>query len=142
MALPSDPAARKRIPLATGLLDYFPDALEAIAAVSFAGNEQHNPGQPLHWDRTKSVDHADCAMRHFRDRGALDGDGHRHTAKMAWRALAMLQIEIEEADGLPPPRGALGMLAPVVPACLLVNAHPMAAEALREANAADEALAA
>jgi hypothetical protein len=29
--LPDDPKARKRIPLATGLLDYFPDAMAAVA---------------------------------------------------------------------------------------------------------------
>jgi hypothetical protein len=28
-------------------------------------------------------------------RGTMDSDGLRHTAKMAWRALALLQKEIE-----------------------------------------------
>jgi hypothetical protein len=76
-------------------MDYFADALVAISNVSFAGNEQHNPGTPLHWDRTKSTDEADTAMRHFLQRGTLDTDGKRHTAKFAWRALAILQKEIE-----------------------------------------------
>ncbi|HXI50420.1 MAG TPA: dATP/dGTP diphosphohydrolase domain-containing protein [Candidatus Saccharimonadales bacterium] len=87
--------ARKAFPLATGCLDYFPDALAAIAEVSFVGNEQHNPGQPLHWDRSKSTDEADALMRHFIDRGTRDDDGMRHSAKVAWRALALLQKEIE-----------------------------------------------
>ena len=34
-------------------------------------------------------------LRHFLQRGSLDGDGLRHSAKMAWRALALLQKEIE-----------------------------------------------
>jgi len=45
--LPSDPTARKALPICTGVLDYFPDALAAVAACSLEGNNQHNPGQPL-----------------------------------------------------------------------------------------------
>lgn len=93
--LPSDPVARKKIPVATGCLDYFPDALIAIAEISAGGNDQHNPGEPLHWDRSKSADNADACARHFLQRGTLDVDGRRHTAKAAWRLLALLQIEIE-----------------------------------------------
>lgn len=93
--LPSDPKARKRIPLATGLLDYFPDALADVAGLSLVANEQHNPGEPLHWSRHKSNDHDDCLMRHFMERGTVDSDGIRHRAKVAWRALAALQLEIE-----------------------------------------------
>ena len=93
--LPTTAAERKAHPVASGVLDYFPDAITAIAHVSYVGNEQHNPGQPLHWDRAKSTDEADALMRHFMERGKLDNDGLRHTAKMAWRALALLQKEIE-----------------------------------------------
>ena len=93
--LPAESAARKTFPVATGVLDYFPDAMTAIAHVSYVGNEQHNPGQPMHWAREKSTDQADTLMRHFLERGKLDVDGLRHTAKMAWRALALLQLEIE-----------------------------------------------
>lgn len=93
--LPTDAAARKAVPLATGCLDYFPDALAAVAALSKIGNDQHNPGKPLHWDRNKSTDEADCLIRHFMERGTLDTDGVRHSAKVAWRALALLQKEIE-----------------------------------------------
>lgn len=93
--LPTDPKARKDAPLARGVLDYFPDALVAVAELSRIGNEQHNPGQPMHWAKEKSTDHADCIMRHLADRGELDTDGVRHSTKVAWRALAMLQIELE-----------------------------------------------
>jgi hypothetical protein len=93
---PDDAAGRKARPVASGVLDYFPDAVVAIAEVSFIGNEQHNPGKPLHWDRSKSQDEADALMRHFLQRGELDTDGVRHSAKMAWRSLALLQKEIEE----------------------------------------------
>jgi Domain of unknown function (DUF5664) len=93
--LPEDGKARKTFPIASGVIDYFPDALAAVASVSFHGNEQHNPGQPLHWDKSKSTDHADCLMRHFVQRGTVDNDGMLHSAKVAWRALALLQRELE-----------------------------------------------
>ena len=93
--LPTEGKARKQYPVASGVLDYFPDALVAISRVSWQGNEQHNPGQLLHWDRAKSQDEADTLMRHFLQRGTLDSDGQRHSAKLAWRACALLQKEIE-----------------------------------------------
>ena len=94
--LPTDPEERKACPIASGCLDYFPLALAAVAHVSQVGNQQHNPGQPLHWDRSKSTDEADALVRHLLERGKLDSDGLRHSAKVAWRALALLQKEIEK----------------------------------------------
>lgn len=165
--LPQDSAERKRTPLCTGVIDYFPAALEAlveymhsgdarngddllrelahrnfaavaffaleyltfeltagadpvdetaiadlsdmvvqyapafaaIAQVSWHGNEKHNPGQPLHHARGKSADHADCIARHFVERGGFDGVC-RHSASLAWRALAMLQEDLESKGAL------------------------------------------
>jgi hypothetical protein len=96
---------RKRMPVASGLLDYFPDACAEVAAVSWHGNEKHNPGEPLHWARGKSMDHADCIARHLIERGGFDGP-IRHSAALAWRALALLQEELEAERGLSAPRGA------------------------------------
>ena len=93
--LPTDNQKRKDVPLATGLLDYFPDALAEVARLSKIGNDKHNPGQPMHWSRGKSDDHADCIIRHMMDRGTVDTDGVLHDAKVAWRALAQLQLAIE-----------------------------------------------
>ena len=95
MLLPTNAAERKKIPIVSGVLDYFPLALAEVAKCSLSSNEQHNPGQPLHWDRTKSTDHIDCIGRHIIDRGKFDDDGQRHSAKLAWRALALLQLELE-----------------------------------------------
>lgn len=103
--LPTDAAERKKVPLCSGVLDYFPDALVEVAKVSYAGNEQHNPGQPLHWARGKSADFADTIVRHLFERGGIDTDGMRHSAKLAWRALALLQEEME-ALGRPVSRGS------------------------------------
>lgn len=100
-----DSKTRKTFPMSAGLIDYFPDALAAVAQVSWHGNEQHNPGQPLHWSRGKSMDHADCIVRHLIGRGGYDGK-IRHSAALAWRALALLQEELEREYGLSLPRNA------------------------------------
>lgn len=86
---------RKQYPIARGVLDYFPLALLEIANVSLVSNEQHHAGEPMHWDKEKSTDEADALVRHLLQRGTLDTDGLRHTAKVAWRALALLQRELE-----------------------------------------------
>lgn len=86
---------RKQRPLYSGVLRYFPDALLEVAHCSWVGNEQHNPGEPLHWAKEKSADEPDALMRHLLESGTRDTDGVRHSAKVAWRALALLQREID-----------------------------------------------
>jgi hypothetical protein len=106
-ALPTGSEARKGVPLARGVLDYFPAALAEVARVSKAGNDKHNPGQDMHHARGKSTDHADCLLRHLVDRGKVDVEtGQRHSAEVAWRALALLQPELEDEGLAPLPRGA------------------------------------
>ena len=97
--LGDDWADRKASPMCTGLLDYFPLALAYVAKVSKAGNDQHNLGQALHWERGKSQDHPDCIIRHLADRGLMDKDNIRHSGKMVWRALALLEEELEAEGG-------------------------------------------
>lgn len=99
MTLPTDYHTRKATPLCTGCLDYFPDALAAVSQLSKIANDKHNPGEPLHWSKSKSADHADCLLRHLVERGKPDPDmqGLSHTVHVAWRALALLQTEIEAA---------------------------------------------
>lgn len=89
---------RKKRPVFTGVLKYFPDAIKEVARVSLKGNEQHHPDKPLHWDRSKSTDELDALARHLIDAGTIDDDGIRHSAKIAWRALANLQKELERDD--------------------------------------------
>jgi hypothetical protein len=114
--LPSDPSERKKFPIATGVLDYFPSALLQVAYVSYIGNIQHNPGQPLHHARGKSMDQEDTTIRHFMERTVSgdnnvtseltkDTDGTYHLAKAIWRLLATFQIALE-AEGAPLARGA------------------------------------
>lgn len=101
MTLPKDRNARKRAPMATGVLAYFPDALAAVAGCSLAGNEQHAPGEPLHWVRDRSTDHTDCIVRHLVDHmtaDPIDSDGVPHIVKVAWRALAEAQLFLEARE--------------------------------------------
>ena len=89
---------RKAIPVYGGFVKYFPLAMMEVAACSAAGNSQHNPGSPVHWDRSKSGDELDALMRHILQAGEFDVDGIRHSAKVAWRAMANLQKELEQSQ--------------------------------------------
>jgi hypothetical protein len=127
--LPENSAQRKTLPVTEGVLKYFPLAIAYIALVSKVGNDKHNPGEPLHWSRGKSDDHADCIGRHLLDLGTYAGDGLLHDGMLAWRALANLQITLERLEkagfeiyqlhgGLPPapdPTGELVIGAPKAP---------------------------
>jgi hypothetical protein len=89
MSLPTDSQARKEIPLYSGLFQFFPLALAAVAHRSFVGSAQHHPGEPVSWDRSKSGDELDAMLRHLIDE---DWDA------VAWRALANLQKKLEERE--------------------------------------------
>jgi len=92
------PEQRKAIPVYSGVLKYFPDALLEVTKASLVGNKQHLNGQELHWDRSKSTDQMEALTRHLLDhaRGEVfDSDGVRHLSKLCWRALAQLQIDVE-----------------------------------------------
>jgi hypothetical protein len=95
-ATTSKHAERKATPVYSGVLKYFPLALQEIARCSVAGNEQHNPGTPLHWDRSKSGDELDALARHMLDAGTRDDDDIWHDTKMAWRSLANLEKLLEQ----------------------------------------------
>jgi len=88
---------RKAIPVYSGCLTYFPDALKEVSKCSLAGQKQHNHGDKLYWDKNKSTDNADAMVRHLIDHSTtpMDDDGILHLAKVAWRALATLQIYLD-----------------------------------------------
>jgi hypothetical protein len=99
----ADSAKRRSAPVTSGFLDYFPLAVHRVAQFSKFGNDKHNPGQPLHWARFKSIEHAENIGRHLMERGTVDPDsiceafpeGFTHTVALAWRAMALLQKEEE-----------------------------------------------
>ena len=98
MTLPTDPQLRKATPIYSGFIKYFPRAICAVAELSRIGNDQHNPGKPLHWDRSKSGDELDALIRHLLDDAMgvpADTDGVLHATKLAWRAMANLEKVLE-----------------------------------------------
>lgn len=111
--LPQDSAQRKEYPLYSGPVKYFPAALAEVAKVCHRGNQKHNPGEPLHWARGKSTDQEDCILRHLIDlcedygRGVgRDENGVPQVGYIAWRALALAQIWLEDNDNKPMAPGA------------------------------------
>jgi len=109
--LPTDSTARKSTPLASGCFAYFPAALAGVARLSQAGNDKHNPGEPLHHARDKSPDHADALARHLFDLLDARARGDKtaivlEADAIAWRALALSQELHEGYAGAPLAPGA------------------------------------
>ena len=113
--LPDDPKERKMYPVQTGVYDYFPSAIIETSFVSYVGNDQHNPGESLHWARGKSQDEPDACARHIMEGVVRRADGKLHLvkdidgtyllAKATWRLMAMFQKLLEQ-EGAPLARGA------------------------------------
>lgn len=114
--LPTCSKARKEIPLFSGVFKYAPAAWMGMAQVSKAGNDKHNPGEPLHHSRGKSNDHGDCILRHLMDIADLVADFERRSDvpfpservalldeanQMLWRA-ALFAQELHERFGEAP----------------------------------------
>ena len=97
----SEAQKRKDTPVFSGVLKYFPDAINELARCSFAGQQQHAPDEPLQWHRDKSGDELDALTRHLLQAGTMDTDGVRHSTKVLWRAAANLQKELELAGEAP-----------------------------------------
>ena len=98
--LPTNAKERKAIPIFSGFIAYFPDAIVEVTKVSKRGNDQHNPGKPLHWDRSKSQDELDALSRHLlgaANPGSLDEQIDEAAAR-TWRSLADLQKLCEERE--------------------------------------------
>lgn len=87
-----DSKLRKDSPVFSGFMQYFPNAIFEVARLSKASNDKHNPNEPLHWSKDKSNDHGDCLARHQLEVGTTDSDGFDHAVKVAWRAMAQLEI--------------------------------------------------
>lgn len=124
--LPTDSEERKETPIFSGVLNYFPLAIAAVARVSKKGNDKHNPGQSLHWSRGKSTDHEDCIARHLIDVETLAPSGeYEDAAALAWRALAKLQELEERRLGKPMSRGSRVDEAPAQAAPAPPGWHPV-----------------
>lgn len=94
------------------VLKLYGRALAEIAHVSFVGNQQHNPGQPLHHARHKSTDWENAALRHFCDFQWTDTDGLLHMAKVGWR---MMEGSQKWHEGLGAPLARAAVVIPPPP---------------------------
>lgn len=129
MTLPADSAARKEVPVFSGVIKYAPAAIAGVARISKLGNDKHNPGEPLHHARGKSTDHGDCILRHAMDVSDIEAaiirvdegvewaDAHpvreaqveailAEVSQLAWRALMWSQELHERYGGAPLAPGA------------------------------------
>lgn len=116
--LPTDSAARKDIPLFSGVLRYAPAAIAGMARISVIGNKKHNPGGPLHHARGKSTDYQDCIVRHLQDadelitaheRGVAEVDPQQildEVDQLVWRAVLYSQTVHERFGDAPLAPGA------------------------------------
>lgn len=99
--MPTDAKERKDLPIFSGFLCYFPDAIIEVTKVSVSGNEQHNPGKSLRWDRSKSSDELDSLARHLLGAAYVDTPLDAQideAAARSWRSLADLQKLCEKRD--------------------------------------------
>ena len=87
---PTDAEERKQYPVLTGLLLYFPHACAAVAHHSYVSNEQHNPGEPMHWATEKSIGDGNEAVRHLME---------QHFVAHAWRSMELCERYL---TGMPP----------------------------------------
>lgn len=117
LTLGYDSEERKKAPFLATVLGYFTAALKGVAEHCVRSNQKHNPGEPVHWARGKSMDHDECTIRHSIDvmevrawlrRNPLHPERARVVRMLleeldakAWRALAESQEAREEFDGAP-----------------------------------------
>lgn len=100
-----DDDKREDYPLFDVLVGYFPAAMCELARWTKVGNEQHNPGEELHWAREKSTDHRNKILRHLMDYDQKESNGFYEAIPMLWRCAALVQ-ELLEKDGWPEGRNA------------------------------------
>ncbi len=62
-----DSQARKDLPVLKVVFGYFAAAMAGLTRHAVRSNEKHNKGEPVHWARGKSMDHAECTLRHLVD---------------------------------------------------------------------------
>ena len=120
--LPKDDKQRKMLPIFRLVSRYFPKALREVTRVAVANNARYNPGKApsdINWARGKSTDQMGSLFRHMLEFDvdglifeelppevqAACGPGFERVyvlAEAAWRALAALELCIEEQEAKVP----------------------------------------
>ena len=99
--LTEDDAVRKSIPVYDGFICYFPRGMAEVAVHSKLSNDQHNPGEPMYWNRSKSMDHDNSEARHMLDKAIAGKDAPlRQQIEIqrarCWRSMAELECLLEK----------------------------------------------
>jgi hypothetical protein len=91
--------------IATGVIDYFRNALAAVGRWSKYNNVKYPPvdgAKELRWSFDISTNHADAIASHLSQRGTIDPEtGFSHSVALAWRSLALLESELVSAGAAP-----------------------------------------
>ena len=114
---PQDDRQRKNLPVFAMLTRYFPKAVREVTKVCVVNNVRYNPERKpadINWARGKSPDQLGSLFRHILE-NVVDGhvfedvppevaaatgfDKVYVLAEAAWRALAALEVEIEQQEG-------------------------------------------
>lgn len=116
--LPHNDKERKNLPIFKLICNYFPKALREVTRVAVANNVRYNPDRKpadINWARGKSTDQMGSLFRHMLESQvdglvfealppevqAACGPGFERVyvlAEAAWRALAALELQIEEQE--------------------------------------------
>lgn len=120
--LPHNDKERKNLPIFKLICNYFPKALREVTRVAVANNVRYNPDRKpsdINWARGKSTDQFGSLFRHILEAEvdglvfeelppevqAACGEGFERVyvlAEAAWRALAALELQIEEQEAKKP----------------------------------------
>lgn len=96
LTLGYDSQARKDTPLLATVFGYFAAAMAGLARHCVRSNEKHNKGEPVHWARGKSTDHAECNLRHLIDAEEMKAWLRRNPGRPEREAvLTMLEHEYD-----------------------------------------------
>jgi hypothetical protein len=136
---PKDDKQRKGLPIFKLITRYFPKALREVTKVSVANNVRYNPDRDpfdINWNRGKSTDQLGSLFRHIAER-EVDATIYEYLkpevaevvgydrvyvlAEAAWRALAALEVEIEQQESLGPATGLRDPNQPVPEGARLVK---------------------
>lgn len=120
---PKDDKARKALPVFRMITGYFPKALREVTRVCVVNNVRYNPDRKPHdinWARGKSTDQLGALYRHITEYvvdgtifedvppevvAAIGAEGFSQVyvlAEAAWRALAALELAVEDYEAKQP----------------------------------------
>ncbi len=91
-----------KLPIATMMLEQFPLAIQAVAGRSLFGHIKyaHNDQDWTNWKNVPDATrrYKDAILRHMMELGEEGETSSEHAAAVAWNALAVLQMKLENEN--------------------------------------------